>query len=153
MLYEVITQDVEMEGIFLDAQSENDGYSPANWCLAYFGKDANLTFNNCVFANAGQGGVGAWNAVNEFTVNNCKFYRITSYNVCYTKLLRSSRKHQAILSSGRFILPYCRNERIWQAALRTETTHGQAVIRIPAHRRAAVDGRRDHRYAHHPHHA
>jgi len=69
-------QDVEMEGIFLDAQSENDGYSPANWCLAYFGKDANLTFNNCVFANAGQGGVGAWNAVNEFTVNNCKFYNM-----------------------------------------------------------------------------
>ena len=69
-------QDVEMEGIFLDAQSENEGYNPANWCLAYFGKDANLTFDNCVFANAGQGGVGAWNSVNEFTVTNCKFYNM-----------------------------------------------------------------------------
>ncbi|WP_346860645.1 right-handed parallel beta-helix repeat-containing protein [uncultured Draconibacterium sp.] len=69
-------KDVEMEGIFLDAQSENEGYNPANWCLAYFGKDANLTFNNCVFANTGQGGVGAWNAVNEFTVTNCKFYNM-----------------------------------------------------------------------------
>ena len=69
-------KDVEMEGIFLDAQSENEGYNPANWCLAYFGKDANLKFNNCVFANTGQGGVGAWNAVNEFTVTNCKFYNM-----------------------------------------------------------------------------
>jgi hypothetical protein len=69
-------QDVEVEGVFFDAQSENAGYAPANWCLAYFGKDADLTFNNCVFANTGQGGVGAWNAVNEFTVTNCKFYNM-----------------------------------------------------------------------------
>jgi hypothetical protein len=69
-------KDVEFDGILIDAQSEHDGFNPANWCLAYFGKDANLTFNNCVFANTGQGGVGAWNAVNEFTVTNCKFYNM-----------------------------------------------------------------------------
>lgn len=69
-------KDVEVEGIFFDAQSENEGYGPANWCFVYFGKDANLTYRNCVFANTGQGGVGAWNAVNEFTVNNCKFYNM-----------------------------------------------------------------------------
>lgn len=69
-------KDVEVENIFFDAQSENEGYGPANWCFVYFGKDANLTFRNCVFANTGQGGVGAWNSVNVFTVDNCKFYNM-----------------------------------------------------------------------------
>lgn len=69
-------KDVEVENIFFDAQSDNEGYGPANWCFVYFGKDANLTFRNCVFANTGQGGVGAWNAVNVFTVDNCKFYNM-----------------------------------------------------------------------------
>lgn len=68
--------DVEVEGIFFDAQSENEGYGPANWCFTYFGSGASMTFNNCVFANAGQGGVGAWSAIDEFTVTNCKFYNM-----------------------------------------------------------------------------
>ncbi len=68
--------DVEVEGIFFDAQVEDEGYSPSNWCFVYYGKNADLSFNNCVFANTGQGGVGAWDPANEFTVTNCKFYNI-----------------------------------------------------------------------------
>ncbi len=69
-------QDVEVEGIFFDAQVEDAGYSPSNWCFVYYGKNADISFNNCVFANTGQGGVGAWDAANEFTVTNCKFYNM-----------------------------------------------------------------------------
>lgn len=69
-------KDVEFDGIFFDAQSEHDGYGPANWVVAYYGKNANLTFNNCIFANSGQGGVGAWDAADVFSVTNCKFYNM-----------------------------------------------------------------------------
>jgi len=69
-------QDVSVDGIFFDAQSANEGYGPANWCFVNLGKNPNLTFRNCVFANTGQGGVGTWNAANIFTVDNCKFYNM-----------------------------------------------------------------------------
>lgn len=69
-------QDVNVDGIFFDAQSANEGYGPANWCFVNLGKNPNLIFNNCVFANTGQGGVGTWNAANVFSVTNCKFYNM-----------------------------------------------------------------------------
>jgi hypothetical protein len=69
-------QDVSVDGIFFDAQSANEGYSPANWCFVNLGKNTNMSFTNCVFANTGQGGVGTWNAANVFLVNNCKFYNM-----------------------------------------------------------------------------
>lgn len=69
-------QDVSVDGIFFDAQSDNEGYGPANWCFVNLGKNTNLTFKNCVFANTGQGGVGTWNAANIFMVDNCKFYNM-----------------------------------------------------------------------------
>ena len=75
-------QDVTVDGIFFDAQSANEGYGPANWCFVNLGKNTNITFTNCVFANTGQGGVGTWNAANVFKVNNCKFYNMG--NITYS---------------------------------------------------------------------
>jgi hypothetical protein len=69
-------QDVSVDGILFDAQSANEGYGPANWCFVNLGKNTNMSFTNCIFANTGQGGVGTWNAANIFRVNNCKFYNM-----------------------------------------------------------------------------
>lgn len=58
-------KDVEVDGILLMHNQKMRDTDQQTGAL-YFGKDANLTYRNCVFANTGQGGVGAWNAVNEF---------------------------------------------------------------------------------------
>jgi len=66
--------DVDVKSIFVDGQPSNLDQQPVAWSFVSNGEGANLTFEDCIFANDGQGAVGVWNAANKVKINNCKFY-------------------------------------------------------------------------------
>ena len=79
MLYEVITVLVESARIARGKISDLKDYDPAD-------------FDAIVFP----GGFGAAKNLSTFAFDGPNCTRITSYNVCYTKLLRGRNKKSAV---------------------------------------------------------
>ena len=77
MLYEVITNEHDML-----TGTQDDG-------TAYFPDEADHTCNNWTSSDAGSAQVGHHDRHGGGNLSWNSAHRITSYNVCYTKLLRN----------------------------------------------------------------
>jgi hypothetical protein len=110
--------DVEFESIFVDGQPSNLDQKPVSWSIVSFAEGADVTYEDCIFVNVGQGAVGIWNAANEVTINNCKFYNLG--NMAYSDF-----------GAGRVI--DCRSSEVNKLEL-TNNTFVNSVDRILRHR-------------------
>lgn len=113
--------NLELESIFIDAQPSTAEQSPTAWAFVSYYEGAELTFEDCIFNNVGQGAIGIWNAASSVTISNCKFYNMG--NISFWDL-----------GNGRMI--DCRSSQVDQMTIKNNTIVN-SVDRIVRHRGGA----------------
>ncbi len=110
--------DLEIENLYIDCQPSDTEQPPASWPFVSNAEGASVTYESCVIANAGQGGVGIWGAADSVIINNCQFFNMGNIS-------------SLDLGNGRII--DCRSSEINYLAM-TNNTFVNTVDRILRHR-------------------